>query len=333
MNQRKHFKYNGYTYTISNSGTVNLIKWEETTDKEVIVPEKINNMPVTSLGKELFAECKNMLSIVLPRYLTRIGERAFFQCLNLREIHIPDSVNTIEREAFYECMDLFVVVLPGSLKKIKERTFYECINLREIYIPDSVKIIENEAFYGCTSIEEICLPNSLKSLGFLAFFHCPITEIQIPDSLEKIELATFLGCDVVDIIISPNHKWFEVIDGVLFDKGNKQLLWYPELLPAQAYEVPKGTQSISGFAFFWSDVIRITIPNTVTSIGISAMAECVNLAWVEIPDTVLEIGKGAFENSANVILDVEVGSFAEQYAKENGITYMYHFDSDDWLDD
>ena len=58
-------------------------------------------------------------------------------------------------------------------------------------------------------------------------------------------------------------------------------------------------------------------------------ADC---AEVKIPDGVTEIGNYAFYNCDNLTMTVGRGSYAEQYAVDNGINYMYP-DSMDWLND
>jgi hypothetical protein len=66
----------------------------------------------------------------------------------------------------------------------------------------------------------------------------------------------------------------------------------------------------------------ITIPDSVTSIGDRAFRECASLTGITIPDSVTSIGEGAFGECDNLTLHVPPGSYAEHYAKENGIPYI-----------
>lgn len=66
-------------------------------------------------------------------------------------------------------------------------------------------------------------------------------------------------------------------------------------------------------------ISAVTIPNTVTSIGKYAFSYCVSLTNIVIPSSVTAIGKNAFQNTNNVVITCEKDSYAEQYAKENGI--------------
>ncbi len=51
---------------------------------------------------------------------------------------------------------------------------------------------------------------------------------------------------------------------------------------------------------FCSDLIEITIPNSVTSIGFNAFYRCSNLSSVTIPESLIRIGGGAFSGCDNL---------------------------------
>ena len=69
-------------------------------------------------------------------------------------------------------------------------------------------------------------------------------------------------------------------------------------------------------------ITEINIPSTVDSIGKYAFAYCISLKYVSIPSSVVFIGKNAFQNSKNVTIKCESGSYAETYAKNNGIIIL-----------
>ena len=53
---------------------------------------------------------------------------------------------------------------------------------------------------------------------------------------------------------------------------------------------------------------------------------------IALPDSVTNIGADAFERHANLTLIVGRGSYAERYARENGLKYNYT-DAAEWLAD
>jgi len=97
--------------------------------------------------------------------------------------------------------------------------------------------------------------------------------------------------------------------------------------------IPDGVTSIGSAAFSDSNkLISVTLPDSLTSIGEGAFASCEELVSVTIPASVTSIGddaflilseKEGFVPNGKVILSVEKSSFAEQYAKENGIPHVF----------
>jgi len=82
------------------------------------------------------------------------------------------------------------------------------------------------------------------------------------------------------------------------------------------------TSIVAGTFGNCSSLTTLIIPNSVTSIGGSAFRGCVNLTSLTIPSTVVSIRDTAFQGCENLVLTVEAGSYAEQYAKDNHIPYV-----------
>jgi len=90
---------------------------------------------------------------------------------------------------------------------------------------------------------------------------------------------------------------------------------------------------IGEMAFFGCESLTsVTLPGSVTGVGGHAFAHCYSLSRVTVPASVTSIGEFVFhafyeemelEPKETVTLYVEEGSYAEQYAKENDILYIY----------
>ena len=257
--------------------------------------------------------------VVIPsklggRAVTAIGESAFEE-RNLASVTIPNGVTTIGDYAFMFCSNLTRVSLPDSVTSIGVCAFACCPNLASISIPNHVVSIDNDAFYGCFNLSSISIPNSVSYLGRNPFARCP---------------------SLTAIVIRDSHPALATIDGVLFSKREKRLIWYPMSRSASSYIIPQGIREIGESAFSeCSNLKTITIPDSVHSIGSSAFYSCSNLSSVSIPDSVSYIGYGAFENCDFLTLIVAPGSYALQYARENAIPYKTvdstHTTSTDWL--
>lgn len=68
-------------------------------------------------------------------------------------------------------------------------------------------------------------------------------------------------------------------------------------------------------------VTEVELCEGITGIGKSAFADCENLEAVLIPRSVAEIGEEAFSGCGEFTVFGYKGSFAEEYAAENGIAF------------
>ena len=71
------------------------------------------------------------------------------------------------------------------------------------------------------------------------------------------------------------------------------------------------------------DEIRVkALFYTVSFINIGAFANCTDLEKILIPASVTKIGEDAFKNCEKLTIFAPKGSYAETYARENGIQFL-----------
>jgi hypothetical protein len=87
------------TYTTTD-GKVTIIGCRKAATGELIIPNTIDGIPVTSIGDYAFRECTGLTSITIPDSVTSIGNSGFEDCTSLTSITIPNSVTSIGNEAF-----------------------------------------------------------------------------------------------------------------------------------------------------------------------------------------------------------------------------------------
>ena len=161
-------------------------------------------------------------------------------------------------------------------------------------------------YFGRDSVVHI--PDTLDgktvtSIRDVAFACCSaLTTIELPDSVTSIGVNLFAGCESLkNIQVSPEQPVFAVSDGVLFNKAEKSLIYYPAGKQEEAYEVPQGIQQIKSGAFSCcSALASIELPDSVTSIGKSAFSGCSSLTTIELPDSVTSIGEYAFSDCSSL---------------------------------
>ncbi len=244
--------------------------------------------------------------IIVPDYVTSIGDFAFAWCYSLTSVTIGDSVTSIGDSAFYVCESLISVTIPDSVASIGDSAFFACHSLISVTIPDSVASIGDSAFYDCNSLTSVTIGKSVTSIGDSAFFYCnSLTSITIPDSVTSIGFSAFRDCFNLTEMTLPfvgaskdetNNTHFGYIFGATSYDYNESCI---------PYHLNKVTitsiATISSYAFFGCKNLKsITIPDSVTSIGSYAFYYCTNLTNITIPDSVIYIDSWAFANCSSL---------------------------------
>ena len=205
---------------------------------------------VTCISGYAFAECRDLVEIILSEYSTNVGERvievtfpeplteigefAFKDCVSLQQIDLSMTViERIHRCAFFRCTSLAKVILSESLEHLRENAFQCCTSLLEIDLSKSksVVIVNRFTFKDCTSLKKISFPETLEVVGESAFHSCT--------SLTVVDLS-------------------KTIVGVLGDNAFS------------------GCSSLS-----W-----VHLPRTLKMIGFTAFENCTSLSFIVLPDEV-----------------------------------------------
>ena len=129
-------------------------------DESVVIPETVNynNRTYAIITVNGFSDRK-LSSVKLSQSLKTIGDMAFYRCSNLKEIEIPNGIETIGNDAFESC-GLSSVVIPTSVKKIGSYAFGYNRSLMEVFFLGSEKPeISGVAFYNCHSALTLYVPN------------------------------------------------------------------------------------------------------------------------------------------------------------------------------
>ena len=287
-------------------------------------------------------------SLVVEEGVTRIGKYALFESPVLTEVKLPQSLRRINRMAFGYCYSLPSLVIPEGVEHIEESIVYRCPGLTRIELPGTIKLIEG-AFAGeceslstitlgkdCTaytlkdgvlfdySMEElIChpaglddlsysVPGTVRTIGVYAFAENKnLREITIPDGLITIDSCAFTGCRNLRSINLPESI---VTLGIYAFYDCEKLA---------SIQLPSRIAWIDQQAFYnCYSLQEIVVPSKVTRIGTAVFGYCPSLSKVVIPPSVTSISDMAFENSLNVVIFCEHGSYAEQYAIDQNIPYQ-----------
>ena len=185
----------------------------------VSIPES-----VTSIGYSTFSNCKELVSITLPKGLKKIGPGALCGT-NLRKIVISENVTSMGGWMFTDCNNLSKVILPKKLKTLPEGTFRNCPKLKSVTIPANVTTIGPNAFEN-SGIRSIVIPENVTTLKNDIFIDCKyLKTITIKsEKLAKLSKHTWKGLSKDTVIRVPKKK-LKAYKDMFYKAGlNKQIV-------------------------------------------------------------------------------------------------------------
>lgn len=179
-----------------------------------------------------------------------IGKQAFHRCRKLYNIHISNSVTTIEDYAFDGCVSLRSFFVSAHISNIgigilagckniyqievdKRNTIYDSRDIIETFISsgDEIRYNSNAIFHtqsnaliaGC---QNTMIPYGITSIEDGAFIDCTTLEnISLPDSIINVDELAFKGCTgLMNIYIPALYKAKEKFSRLLSIEKNSKIL-------------------------------------------------------------------------------------------------------------
>lgn len=288
------------------------------------------DLDIYGIDQEQYMGRNDIKNIVFHDSLLTIGMSAFKACQNLTDLRIPKRCEDIQDSAFLGCESLRTIKWPDSLKSIGNSAFKGCTNLTDILIPKGCQYIMDEAFDECDGLKIVEVPASVSYIGLWAI---PVDAKMIVAKRSVAErYARKFG-----ITYSYGRGQKEIVDFVQ-EKGSLTLDLTKQNDHVDIYMV--------GNLKYWGreDIREIKFSDSLYAIGSGAFCECRNLEKVKIPNKCKEIERRAFNGCTSlqsveipasvttigqdaipldVTLIVDRGSFAERYARTNGINFVY----------
>lgn len=212
---------------------------------------------VTQIGMNAFANCSNLLSVVIEQGgklpgLRRINSFAFGNCVSLRDINLVDAtrLSMIDRSAFQACRSLERVELPECCRRLGEFVFRGCENLREVTLPVTIEEVPGSAFIGCDRICEV----KIAPEGNYVF--------------EKGILYDKTRRKLVRCLMGGLAESVRIEEGVIEIMPNA----FGECKHLKRVMLPSSLKHIDEFAFCDSGLKEIVLPEGLESVGYAAFA-------------------------------------------------------------
>ncbi len=279
--------------------------------------------------------------------VTSIGTFAFRGAL-ITEAIIPGSVKTIGRSAFSDADMMNVIVMSEGVKVIGEGAFGSCDSLSFAAVPESVTSIGYRAFDGSSMAVNLfvhsngcAINDSEATFSGVSAVYAPSTSTSaayaIKYDIPYFALDTSVPLDYMYITgnCGENLTWQADSDGLLnitgsgamydyqYDSGNAP--W--SHLGIKVLELDGSITHIGDYAFMYTDITSVSIPDSVTTVGASAFRECSKISAVTFPESVASIGNMAFYGDYDLkkvtILNPECEIYDSKYAIPGAVIYGY----------
>ena len=271
---------------------------------------------------------------VIPNDVEAIGPFAFNACVT-DSIAIPSSVTTIGKSAFSTC--LFTGVgLPASITSIGEAAFNGCASIKHVTseIAEPFAIKDNtftEDVYS-TAILWVPTENAIKKYkaadGWKKFQNIRARNYTVEEGSQSDGQEYFRG------VVRYNDDNTAEITNVEAATGNVQI---PSSVTVNDQQVPVTSIVENAFANN-SSVTSVTIPESITSIGDGAFANCKNLEYVDLSGsnvtglTAEDVASGALSglNEKTVVVLPEAMSATDAKAVSEAAPNIVYKDGSDY---
>ena len=227
------------------------------------------------------------------------------------------------------------------IKKDKENHYeiYETSSKEEIYDPVSIKIPEkftkigNKYFERCINLVNVIIPQTVTYIGDYAFSDCSnISTIELSDNIAEIGTNAFKNCENLSVIYykgKPYEKRDELISALLshnvvigagaFNSLSEDVItlnigdleqYNIEANESNIVKIPKFVTNndkkykvtkLGDWLFSDKDIAGVEFPDSITEIGEGCFFDCRNIESIILPVSVKTIKKDAFMNCTSLL--------------------------------
>lgn len=223
-----------------------------------------------------------------------IGKSAF-QGAKIAELTVGEALESIGYNAFAGNAELTKVIwnataaetiYEASSAGLVRAIFNDCTKLATVEVGENVKSLPDYFLPNNTLVTKINLPTGIESVGDSAFNGCTaLAKISNANTLQTIGQDAFTG--------TPWFTEYLETDGLVY-LGSVLYVYNGDMPADTTIEVRDGTTAIANGAFDGkSNLVAVTLPDTLTTIGDSAFAGT-SLTTLTIPASVESIGSEAF---------------------------------------
>jgi hypothetical protein len=304
-------------------------------EKEIKIENNYADKPVIAIGANAFKNNSRILSVYIPSNVTKISDYAFLGCTKINHVEFQEGseLKEIGDKAFARCENLEDIVLPNKVETIGKEVFCGCASLSSIYAPDSINVVKedilcdtlwwekasagivylNKIAYGYKHGDDLdgCLfiKEGIKIIPDKAFSNTKeIIEINLPKDITYIGTAAFSNCNQLSSIkIHENNTAYQAVDNCLIMRETQRLI-----LGCKNSIIPDNILELGDYCFYGAiELADIELKDSIRLIGKGAFKNCSSFtpAVLTLPKNLQEISQDAFKGCAklnSVVIDENV---------------------------
>lgn len=242
-------------------------------------------------------------------------------------------------------MALALSLAIGSVAALPKNIFTDSTSITAAAETESGNKVEGDWEYSLQTIWDDEKEEDVPYCAFLDKYNGKGTDVVLPAKIGGFDVygidcnafsdaktvksikvpATFIyGLEIYaatleSIEVDSNNESLSSVDGIVYDKEKKNLLFCPQ--GKTSVKVPDGVQTIGESSFYWCKNLKsVSLPDSLKTIGSGAFESCESLASVIIPKGVTEIGEYAFMN-CKALESINVDSANKNYTSVDGVLF------------
>lgn len=175
--------------------------------------------------------------------------------------------------------------------------------------------IQAKAFYGL-DIADLVLPESLTTLGSDAFScNDAVQSVEIPSKVTSYSHSFSRCSSLTEITVDTANRSFASNAGVLMNDDGDTIYQYPAGKTG-SYTIPADVDTIASYAFSGSQITRMEITSSVSTIGAGAFSYCDSLSQFTVSSD-----NRSFAVSSGVLLSANSTQLVAYPAGKAGTEY------------
>ena len=231
----------------------------------------------------------------------------FENCYKLKEVQLPNSVDTVGQYVFANCTTMVKCDLGKGVKYIGQMAFENCYRLTSVRWSDCLEVIDGSIFDGQPEAYD---PNDVATIPLQDTLFFPAT------FRSNKQISWCLHNSPVIVWNAKNPPTSSSVFYNLYDYWKGDFIFGPdvEFVPAslcrwtrqKKVELPEGCKWIGQGAFMGNSLLEtVLLPSTLTAIHQEAFRSCTKIKHITIPEKVKAINSSVF-NGCSALRRVEI---------------------------